>query len=44
MRYIGTLYNNTWWENVLIAILVIVGFIMSCFSMVQMAAKIGQFW
>ncbi len=42
-KYIGDQYINKWWENILIAILVIVGFVMSYFSIVQIAAKIAQF-
>jgi Mn2+/Fe2+ NRAMP family transporter len=39
-RYIGTQFRNKWWENIIIAILVIVGFAMSYLSIVQIAAKI----
>ncbi|MBN2354619.1 Nramp family divalent metal transporter [candidate division KSB1 bacterium] len=40
--YIGTQYKNKWWENILIAILVIVGIVMSYFSVVQIASKVAE--
>ncbi len=41
-KFIGRDFTNKWWENVIIAILVIVGFVMSYYSIVQIAEKVLQ--